>query len=83
MIETELRDALHARAEGVPDGVADPVARVITAVGADRRRRTTRGAVSYTHLDVYKRQPRTSAAEAACCSSPTTRTRCVAGCGSR
>ncbi|HON76366.1 MAG TPA: hypothetical protein PLQ23_14590 [Dermatophilaceae bacterium] len=43
MIETELRDALHARAEGVPVGVADPVARVITAVGADRRRRTTRG----------------------------------------
>ncbi|MFN8083876.1 MAG: hypothetical protein U0Q14_06555 [Dermatophilaceae bacterium] len=43
MIETELRDALHARAEGVPVGVADPVARVLTAVGADRRRRTTRG----------------------------------------
>ena len=45
MIETELRDALHARAEGVPVGVADPVARVLTAVGADRRRRTTRVAI--------------------------------------
>lgn len=43
MIETELRDALRARVDDLPVGVADPVARVVSAVGADRRRRTARG----------------------------------------